>query len=205
MRMRRGLSRLPFALGLLGPPLLVFGVWLTVDQPNRSGRAPTITFESFREDPLEAGVSTSLAEAKSTAPIPIYIPVHERASESSISGVWITDPEIHSPWPQVAITFDSGLVIIEEQPQFADATSEFEGLVKGSLPGVDARVVDVGGIDSLVIERDSDADKENPASAQLVMGDASPKETDGVSVTIYSEDFSGTELVEILATLRAPT
>jgi hypothetical protein len=190
-----------FAFGLLAPIVLVLVVWLTVDRPGQVGRSPTTQFKAFLERPVDGGVAISLAQAQDVPGVAVYLPTDIRANRSSISGIWMTDPALGSIWPQTAFTFDSGLVIVEERPQFPDARTEFEGLVAESLPGVDARVSEVGGVAALVIEPNSDATERNPGSVQVVIGDSSPDTFEGVSVTIYGEDISGAELMEVLTTL----
>jgi hypothetical protein len=160
-----------------------------------------MSFQLFRERPVDGGIPVSLSEARAISGMVVYLPTDARADRNSVDKIWSTDPSLGSNWPQTAITFESGLVIVEERPQFPDAQSEFEGLIAESLRGVDARVAEVAGIAALVIEPNSDANGENPGSVQVVVGDSSPNALDGTSVTIYGDGVSGTDLMEVLATL----
>jgi len=172
-----------------------------MDNPDQASRSVSMSFDSFRERPIDGGKAVSLAEAEVSLNAVLYLPQDARARRETIDRVWVSDPALVLKWSQAAITFESGLVIVEERPQFPDARAEFEGLVAESLPGIDARVAEVGGIPALVIEPKSDAVGANPGSVQIVVGDASPGLIDGTSVTIYGEDVSGAELMQVLATL----
>jgi hypothetical protein len=153
-------------------------------------RGPNITFDEFRTSPLDGGHSASPEEADALVPFDVPMPQSPLADANSVVGSWVWE-EVD----QVAITFESGIVMIVEEPQFPDAKAEFEGLIgSGSVVG---QVVDVHGSAGLVIEPGSDVTKENPSSLQFLQGDVSPKEIDGVSITLYGDGISGARLIEI--------
>jgi hypothetical protein len=153
-------------------------------------RGPNITFDEFMTSPLDGGHSASPEEADALVPFDVPMPQSPLTDANSVVGSWVWEEA-----GQVAITFESGIVMIVEEPQFPDAMAEFEGLIgSGSVVG---QVVDVNESAGLVIEPGSDVTKENPGSLQFLKGDESPKEIDGVSITLYGDGVSGARLVEI--------
>jgi hypothetical protein len=190
------------ALILLGVAMIVVGLAAVaglsmVDSHEESGarRGPNITFDEFKTSPLDGGHPASPEEADALVPFDVPMPNSSSADASTVAGAWVWEET-----GQVAVTFQSGIVMIWEAPQFPDAKAEFEGLIESE--SVIGRVVEVQGSAALAIEPGSDETKENPGSLQFLKGDDSPKEIDGVSITLYGDGVSSAQLIEIAESIR---
>jgi hypothetical protein len=204
---RSGSSRrwqIPAVLALvLGLAVIGLGVFVgsgpDVDgRINQGSRLPgagvTFPWEAFLQDPIDGGSPVTIDEAQESVSFSMSIPSDALANSDNIEGVWASEK-------QVALAFTTGIVIIEESPQFPDSLVEFQGLMADSLSGVKASIDYVGKYPALLIEANSDITSANPSSLQFVAGDVSLDEKDGVSITIYGKDISTVDLLDIATTL----
>ncbi len=150
---------------------------------------PIMSFQQALEDPLEDAARMSLPEARRKVPYEIKLPSHDLANEDILKDLWVS----RAKDAQVAQRFSTDVLIVLGRPDFEDPLTEFTGLIS-SGSAKNGRLDTVRDHPALVMEPDTDALAQNPASLQFVL--------DGVSITLYAAELTGIELKEIAETIE---
>jgi hypothetical protein len=154
--------------------------------PAIAPKAPSFTYDQALENPLDDGRKLPLADARPLIPFEIALPDHRLANRDTLVATWI------SPNNHVALRFSTDVLIVMQLPDFDNAALEFGQLIaSGSVKN--GRLDIVQNETALVMEPDSDVDGSNPGSLQFVRN--------GVSITVYGRDLTGTILKEIANTI----
>ena len=162
------------------------------DRNQEAPRAPTKSIDQFFDDPLDGAPALSVAAAQKAVAFPVTLPSHGMANEELEERAWASNEVF-------AVRFSTGILIIEERPQFPDSLSEFTGDLE-SITRSEARVGSAGGQPALIIEVKAIEDEPSRVSLQLVRGDEDPTAKDGVSITIYGRDVTDEDLISIAET-----
>ena len=110
----------------------------------------------------------------------------QMANSDSLEAAWLSPST-----GEVALVYESGIVIKEAPAQFVDATASFDAAVVG-VPN--ARKTRILGQPALVMEPDTDPQHDNPGLVEFVYEDRSPTEADGVYIVIHGDSADGSTL-----------
>lgn len=161
-----------------------------------SGRfARPWSYPDFVAEPIDDAVMVSWHEAREVSGFPLLMPNHALANRSNLETVWFSPSS-----RQVALVFETTIVIVEEIPQFPDSAETLTAIVNDTPQG--ARMEAVGDSPALVFEPETDPQADNPGVVHFVRGDDRPEVTDGVSATLYGDRVSGDTLLEIAETME---
>jgi hypothetical protein len=145
--------------------------------------------------PFPIGEATSLEKAQSSVSFPLFLPSSEEF-EGTLSRVWVTTFQGDETPQKAALEFktDAGtIVVIEQLREFESPERHFQQVVQDGIST--ARVEEIDGAPALVIQADTDADKNNPAYVEIVR--------DGVDINIYSDSVEAPTLVQLARTMTA--